>query len=401
MGERVSPFAISGFRGRELTKHNLPTIAVLAAVRGRSAQAVPTAVQATRGCRTSRMTQPDVPSELECSVCLQLLHEPASLPCGHSFCLSCVRRSLSSNRSCPLCRRACYGAVQTNLALTHALRMLYPNVEPRRRSTSHADVAVDSLVLPCFLSSAVEFPGNHVRLHLFETRYRILSQRALEGGGEFAICFAAQGRGFPMMAPPQSLVGTTTTVFLIEHSRSTPDGRFFLVARGQRRARVVETWVDHEAGDLYVVRLQPIVESDNNMPNHIDVSLNGLSDEQLADNVLFQMRTMGFGDVGGRPEEDGGVVGVDSPPARRALSWRAARGLHLHDGAAQHRLLAAATTRERLEHLTRLYDAALRRQKHPRRWSFCSPAMRCRVARCRASAWTSCRRRWRRCWGVI
>lgn len=317
------------------------------------------------------MTQPDVPSELECSVCLQLLHEPASLPCGHSFCLSCVRRSLSSNRSCPLCRRACYGAVQTNLALTHALRMLYPNVEPRRRSTSHADVAVDSLVLPCFLSSAVEFPGNHVRLHLFETRYRILSQRALEGGGEFAICFAAQGRGFPMMAPPQSLVGTTTTVFLIEHSRSTPDGRFFLVARGQRRARVVETWVDHEAGDLYVVRLQPIVESDNNMPNHIDVSLNGLSDEQLADHVLLQMRTMGFGDVGGRPEEDGGVVGVDSPPARRALSWRAARGLHLHDGAAQHRLLAAATTRERLEHLTRLYDAALRRQKHQRRWSFC------------------------------
>ena len=94
------------------------------------------------------MTQPDVPSELECSVCLQLLHEPASLPCGHSFCLSCARRSLSSNRSCPLCRRACYGAVQTNLALTHALRMLYPNVEPRRRSTSHADVAVDSLVLP-------------------------------------------------------------------------------------------------------------------------------------------------------------------------------------------------------------------------------------------------------------
>ena len=50
-----------------------------------------------------------------------------------------------------------------------------------------------------------------MRLHLFETRYRILSQRALEGGGEFAICFAAQGRGFPMMAPPLKLTPLPAT----------------------------------------------------------------------------------------------------------------------------------------------------------------------------------------------
>uniref|UniRef100_A0A3P9MMY0 RING-type domain-containing protein n=1 Tax=Oryzias latipes TaxID=8090 RepID=A0A3P9MMY0_ORYLA len=45
-----------------------------------------------------------------CSVCLGLLEDPTTLPCGHSYCLSCIRTYWSKGNqrrtpSCPQCRR--------------------------------------------------------------------------------------------------------------------------------------------------------------------------------------------------------------------------------------------------------------------------------------------------------
>jgi hypothetical protein len=44
------------------------------------------------------------PSELECSLCFRLLHNPVTTPCGHSFCMACLERSLDHNDRCPLCK---------------------------------------------------------------------------------------------------------------------------------------------------------------------------------------------------------------------------------------------------------------------------------------------------------
>lgn len=50
--------------------------------------------------------------DLRCSVCLELLARPATLLCGHSFCLGCLRRWAEARarkgreRSCPNCQRA-------------------------------------------------------------------------------------------------------------------------------------------------------------------------------------------------------------------------------------------------------------------------------------------------------
>lgn len=49
----------------------------------------------------------DVPPELACPLCLDLLHEPVLTPCRHSFCRACIDRARGAgHNSCPLCRAA-------------------------------------------------------------------------------------------------------------------------------------------------------------------------------------------------------------------------------------------------------------------------------------------------------
>lgn len=43
--------------------------------------------------------------ESRCSVCFEVFREPCTLPCGHSFCLSCIQATFerAPHRKCPLC----------------------------------------------------------------------------------------------------------------------------------------------------------------------------------------------------------------------------------------------------------------------------------------------------------
>jgi hypothetical protein len=43
--------------------------------------------------------------EWTCFICLQVLTEPVTLPCGHEFCLDCLRDAIEKTSCfCPLCR---------------------------------------------------------------------------------------------------------------------------------------------------------------------------------------------------------------------------------------------------------------------------------------------------------
>lgn len=43
-------------------------------------------------------------SSLECPLCLELLYDPVTLPCGHVFCKFCLERSMKEKAICPMCR---------------------------------------------------------------------------------------------------------------------------------------------------------------------------------------------------------------------------------------------------------------------------------------------------------
>eukprot|EP00218_Dolichomastix_sp_CCMP3274_P008321 CAMPEP_0170136628 /NCGR_PEP_ID=MMETSP0033_2-20121228/3476_1 /TAXON_ID=195969 /ORGANISM="Dolichomastix tenuilepis, Strain CCMP3274" /LENGTH=171 /DNA_ID=CAMNT_0010372383 /DNA_START=204 /DNA_END=716 /DNA_ORIENTATION=- len=48
--------------------------------------------------------------ESSCGVCCDVMVDPATLPCGHAFCLACIRRWVaragSASATCPQCRVA-------------------------------------------------------------------------------------------------------------------------------------------------------------------------------------------------------------------------------------------------------------------------------------------------------
>ena len=54
----------------------------------------------------------EVKELLECTVCTELLLDPVTTPCGHSFCRTCLRQSMDHSTKCPVCR--------TVLLLSHA-----------------------------------------------------------------------------------------------------------------------------------------------------------------------------------------------------------------------------------------------------------------------------------------
>ena len=47
-------------------------------------------------------------SILECQLCLNLICEPVSISCGHSFCKVCLAKSLKHRKKCPICRAVCH-----------------------------------------------------------------------------------------------------------------------------------------------------------------------------------------------------------------------------------------------------------------------------------------------------
>ncbi|XWS51515.1 hypothetical protein CRYUN_Cryun12cG0182400 [Craigia yunnanensis] len=63
-----------------------------------------------------------------CTICLNMLDRPVTMPCGHNFCLKCFQTSIRQrNRTCPLCRtqipHAMASQPRINLTLVFAIRM--------------------------------------------------------------------------------------------------------------------------------------------------------------------------------------------------------------------------------------------------------------------------------------
>ena len=184
-------------------------------------------------------------ASFECQVCLRLLHEPASLPCGHSFCRRCLVQCLDHSLRCPTCRVDVpldAAHPQVNLALAEALTTLFPMESAERRAEmENVPQAVSSpddghKSFPLFVLEPL-MPGQVMQLYVFEPRYIMLTQRALSE--------PRLRRSFGMIAPNYfnaNGLATHGTSAVIVQSSEAAGGRFYLTVKGARRFKVCRTW---------------------------------------------------------------------------------------------------------------------------------------------------------------
>jgi len=205
---------------------------------------------------------------LQCSLCHDRMHEPASLSCGHSFCCRCLGQALQHRRECPMCRHPCYTVVnpRPNVVLMAILREAFPS--QTSPAPAPEDAQSKARLFPVFLSTSVQLPDSTCNMHLFEPRYRLLSQMALDGGGDFVMVWARGARGFPLKVDPSILVGSTACIAHIDDSHQSPDGRFYLRCRGTIPVRVQECWVEESSGGLYMARCDALEESSLSPEDH-------------------------------------------------------------------------------------------------------------------------------------
>ena len=111
--------------------------------------------------------------------------------------------------------------------------------------------------LPLFPLDLVLFPGMFLPLHIFEPRYRLLMRRCSERESQFGVVLIRAGTEAGKPAEPHR-VGTAAAIVAVN---ALPDGRSFVVTKGERRfaiERVIDddepylvaeiTWLDEVDG---------------------------------------------------------------------------------------------------------------------------------------------------------
>ncbi len=198
--------------------------------------------------RGSRAMQRDGGGALEarqfsCALCLKLLLRPTTTTCGHSFCRGCLRDALAHRAQCALCRapllsdpeRLCVATDLQRLlsevfAAEYAERELEAHKEDElERAKRAARLVQPQAPLPCFVLTAI-LPLQRLSLHVFEPRYRLMTQRVLQGSRRFGLV-------------PREAPSVGTEVEIVE-SEELPggSGRYLLEVRGTRIFTVTEGW---------------------------------------------------------------------------------------------------------------------------------------------------------------
>ncbi|WP_018952604.1 LON peptidase substrate-binding domain-containing protein [Thioalkalivibrio sulfidiphilus] len=95
------------------------------------------------------------------------------------------------------------------------------------------------ITLPLFPLNTVLFPGGLLPLRIFETRYIDMVRQCLRTDSGFGVCMIREGAEVGQAAEVQP-VGTLA---MIADWEGRPDGLLGITARGERRFRILRTWV--------------------------------------------------------------------------------------------------------------------------------------------------------------
>jgi len=110
-------------------------------------------------------------------------------------------------------------------------------------------VSEDLATLPIFpLTNVVLFPRVRTPLHIFEPRYRQMTEAALAGDRRIVMAVVRPEHAAAIAGDPP--VFAVAGCGAIAESRRLPDGRFYLLLNGEHRVQIVGE-VDRPAGQLF------------------------------------------------------------------------------------------------------------------------------------------------------
>ena len=109
-----------------------------------------------------------------------------------------------------------------------------------------------SVPMPMFPLGTVLFPYGALPLHVFEARYRELTEDCLKGNREFGVVLIERGSE---VGGGDSRFGIGTVARIVEAARF-PDGRWALITIGDRRVRI-RTWLPDDPYPLALVEDLP------------------------------------------------------------------------------------------------------------------------------------------------
>jgi len=181
--------------------------------------------------------------ELDCLVCYNLMLDPTTTSCGHTFCRRCLALVMDHSSICPFCRRGLHvpASLQnqsSNVILNSLLNGLCPDLVSARADALKAEEQAGDNVLnvPLFICT-LSLPSMPTFLHVFEPRYRLMMRRVIEGSRQFGMVM------YNRTHAPQGDLGSTPfleygTLLEIVNYELLRDGRSFIETRGIGRLKV-------------------------------------------------------------------------------------------------------------------------------------------------------------------
>lgn len=179
--------------------------------------------------------KPERSDDFDCTLCLKLLYEPITTPCGHSFCRSCLFQSMDRSNKCPLCRTVLFITPRTcaiSVTLNNIIQKNFPEEYSERKSENDNLVKLGVDLMPLFVMDAV-LPCEKLPLNIFEPRYRLMVRRIMEGNHRM---------GMVTLDSTTGQIADFACEVEVTECEPLPDGRFYIEVEGRRRFRILQSW---------------------------------------------------------------------------------------------------------------------------------------------------------------
>lgn len=213
-----------------------------------------------------------------------------------------------SSKKCPNCRAVCVldaATHPTSSMLASLVQSLRPGAYAERLVDSErARESWQSSVLPVFMMGQVVFPGSHLRLHLFEERYRLMIRRAVESSSRFVYV--------PKLDRSPLGPGTVGLVVRITECEMLADGRSLIEAECVERVSIQSAWVEDGTSGLWYARISLL--PDDEPPSLLHEAEPGADADAPGDSSMFEPSAAEAADAAAAAAAAAGTEASDQPP---------------------------------------------------------------------------------------